>query len=222
MSRVRSGATGIDPVAGIAISILAGGLSARMGRDKARMRLSQSSLLGHVRKMADELGVSVRIIRRDLVSRCGPLGGIYTALKTSGAEAEIFLACDMPFVPVELLRQLVRRSNSGRRAVFTARAGVAGFPFLIPVRALDAVEARIRGRQWSLQALTRGLRAAKIVVPRPRERELFNVNTPEDWRESRAILERQTASQPLRGEIRRRILRKSPLSARRSKVKVRP
>src|SRR4051812_49032994 len=78
------------------ICVLAGGLSSRMGRDKADLRLGGRTLLGFIRAEARGLGLRLRIIRRDLLPRCGPLGGLYTGLKTSRAEAEIFLACDMP------------------------------------------------------------------------------------------------------------------------------
>src|SRR5687768_9364883 len=89
------------------ICILAGGLSTRMGSAKARMRLGRRSLLGHVWRTAEGLGVPVRIIRKDLVPRCGPLGGIYTGLKTSANDAEVFLSCDMPFVTDDLLRKVM-------------------------------------------------------------------------------------------------------------------
>src|SRR5437867_5654697 len=84
------------------ICILAGGLSQRMGRDKSRLRLGSKTLLRLIRIEAGELGLPLRVIRRDLIPRCGPLGGVYTALKTSKAEAELFLACDMPFVSAGL------------------------------------------------------------------------------------------------------------------------
>src|SRR5213594_4238966 len=85
----------------IAVCVLAGGSSSRMGRDKTLLRLGQHTLLRHARLAADGLHLPVRVIRRDLLPRCGPLSGIYTGLKTSHAEAELFLACDMPFVSAE-------------------------------------------------------------------------------------------------------------------------
>src|SRR5688500_2993407 len=75
----------------VEVCILAGGLSTRMGRAKARLRLGNRTLLGWVRRNAAALGLPVRVIRRDLVRRCGPLGGIYSALKTTKAFAVLFL-----------------------------------------------------------------------------------------------------------------------------------
>src|SRR6266487_6092145 len=120
-----------------------------MGRDKARLRLGRRTLLGHVRAQAQKLGLPIRIIRRDLVARCGPLGGVYTALKTSRADAELFLACDMPFVSVGLLARLLSGLGPRQDAVFSALDGPASFPFLVRVRALPIVEKQIRLRRFS-------------------------------------------------------------------------
>src|SRR5215213_7030364 len=95
------------------ICILAGGLSSRMGRDKSKLRLGGKTLLSHVRKTAGTLDLPVRVVRRDLVPRCGPMGGIYTALKTTSAEAVLFLACDMPQISSALLKKLLQQSKNG-------------------------------------------------------------------------------------------------------------
>src|SRR5689334_13117942 len=91
------------------ICILAGGLSRRMGLDKSRLKLGRRTLLGHIRAEAKRTGLPVRVIRRDCVPRCGPLGGIFTALKSTRAEWVLFLACDMPFVSGELMKWLLAR-----------------------------------------------------------------------------------------------------------------
>src|SRR2546430_17716334 len=94
----------------IEICLLAGGQSRRMGRDKSRLKLGRRTLLGHIRAEAKTLGLPVRVIRRDLVPRCGPLGGIYTALKSTRADGVLFLACDMPFVRAALLKTQIGRA----------------------------------------------------------------------------------------------------------------
>ena len=163
----------------VSVSILAGGRSARMGRDKSLLRLGGRTLLGHARALAKELNLPVRVIRRDLVPRCGPLGGIFTALKTSRANAELFLACDMPFVSAELLRRLLAALKT-RRAAFTVANGVAGFPFGLRAECLPIVEKQIRAREFSLQSLARVLRAARVSPLRGHRNALLNVNTPQD------------------------------------------
>lgn len=179
----------------IAISILAGGRSARMGRDKARLRFGGRSLLGHVRAAAEATGWPVRIIRRDAVARCGPLGGIYTALKTSRAGAELFLACDMPFVSSALLTDLANRLGAKQRAVFATADDRAGFPFLLRAAALPLVEQQIHARQFSIQSLAEVLRARFFRVPKSRAVELVNINTLVDWENVRRLF--QTALGPI-------------------------
>lgn len=165
----------------IEICILAGGQSARMGRDKARLRLGRRTLLGHARATAQSLGLPVRVIRRDLVPRCGPLGGIFTALTTTRAAAVLFLSCDMPFVTPALLRRVIRANqvkNVKQLAVFAASSEGAGFPFLIRREALSRVEKQIQRGRFSLQALARGLHAKRLLLARAAAVQLANLNTP--------------------------------------------
>lgn len=163
------------------ICILAGGLSSRMGRDKSKLRLGGKALLSHIRKTAKTLNLPVRIIRRDLVSRCGPIGGIYTALKTTSAEAVLFLACDMPQVSGGLLEKLWQRSRKGCDSVFIWNRDTAGFPFVLNQRALPAIEKLLADRNFSLQYLARKIRAKKFRPSRACQSDLLNVNTPKEW-----------------------------------------
>src|SRR6185436_18703729 len=61
--------------------VLAGGLSTRMGRDKAQLRWGRQTLLQRAMERAGALGWPVTVIRQDRVPRRGPLGGIDTAFR---------------------------------------------------------------------------------------------------------------------------------------------
>jgi molybdopterin-guanine dinucleotide biosynthesis protein A len=163
-----------------------------MGRDKSRLRLGTTTMLGHIRKTARATGLPVRIIRRDCVPKCGPLSGIYTALKTTNADAILFLACDMPLVSTELIQLIiqlqphVRRSHS--RALFVRSRGRAGFPFILPLEAAKTVDRQIQLGDYSLQALAKAVRATISPITRSWSERLFNVNTPRDWTAAHAKL----------------------------------
>jgi len=185
-----------------AVSILAGGRSSRMGRDKSRLRIGRRTMLAHAKQAAKALGLPVRVIRRDIVPRCGPLGGVLTALKTSRAERELFLACDMPFVSVTLLRNVLRSLVGSRQAAFTCTDGLAGFPFAMRVECAPMVEAQIAAKEFSLQALARTLRAALVSPPKGGRGETFNVNSAAELAAARAVNSRRdtqsTAGRPRR------------------------
>jgi len=105
---------------GVCGYVLAGGLSSRMGSDKAEMQLGGLTLLeiavGKLRQICGEVVVvgrrefvpaGVRVIP-DLRPGCGPMGGIEAALSDAGSGRAMFLPVDMPLVPADLLGRMAR------------------------------------------------------------------------------------------------------------------
>ena len=144
-------------------------------------------MLGQIRATARATGLPVRVIRRDIVPRCGPLGGIYTALQTTRKEAVLFLACDAPFVSVQLLDRLVQKFQAARGAWFIAHRGRVGFPFLLPTRCLRVVARQLERGEFSLQSLAVEVKAKRFSLPRSLSLQLQNVNTPEEWECARRL-----------------------------------
>jgi molybdopterin-guanine dinucleotide biosynthesis protein A len=159
-----------------------------MGRDKSKLRLGSRSLLQHVQEVADALALPVRIILKDKVARCGPVGGIYTGLITSEHDAELFLACDMPFVATRSLRTFVSfYRKSGGPAFASGR--LVGFPCIIPTGASATVMECISAGGLSLQGLARKLGASYLRGGSVRS--LTNLNTPADLQRARMLLSLQ-------------------------------
>jgi molybdopterin-guanine dinucleotide biosynthesis protein A len=100
---------------------LAGGQSRRMGQDKAALAIGGQPLLARVVARLQMVTPQVRVIGAveraalvpgvpvvpDLRPGCGPLGGIYTALRTTSAPYVLVVGCDMPFLNAALLRHLL-------------------------------------------------------------------------------------------------------------------
>lgn len=172
----------LRPSSSVEICILAGGLSQRIGRDKSRLRLGRRTLLGQIRTEAKKLGLPVRVIRRDAVPRCGPLGGVYTALKTARADAVMLLACDMPFITAPLLHAVRRRFGDGSKDLFVCLDSRVGFPFLIRHDALTTVTDLIEQEKFSLHELARALKAKTLRAPAGWRPQLRNINTPAEWK----------------------------------------
>lgn len=109
---------------GISGFVLAGGKSTRLGQDKALLpwaihdgqvvtlldhaiaRLRQVCSIVRVCASRDDL-TDYEPLVRDAARGAGPLGGIVAALEQSQSEWNVFLAVDLPFVPVELLQAIV-------------------------------------------------------------------------------------------------------------------
>ena len=174
-----AGSGGCDAV------ILAGGKSRRMGRDKRTLRVGNRTFLSHTKAALSEAGWKARVVAKDLKPGLGPLGGIATALRKTTHSRVLFVGCDMPFLSGELLRQFFDEAVSGAGSIFTRHAKGMGFPFLLHRDDLKIVEQQIAKGALSLQRLAQRL-AAREWEPSVRiERQLFNINTPDDFAEAK-------------------------------------
>lgn len=166
--------------------ILAGGLSERMGMDKAALELGEISMMDRVRREVESAGLACSLVREDTVARCGPIGGVMTAFERWPETILVFLSCDMPFVSRELITRLVAVARV-RGNVFLWHDGRAGFPFALTRLSLETVRRRHAEGAYSLQGLAREPGCERLESAAP-ERELFNVNTPADMVRARSML----------------------------------
>jgi molybdopterin-guanine dinucleotide biosynthesis protein A len=99
--------------------VLAGGLSRRMGQDKALLRIKGQSLLeialgklpgARIAAARSDLSSYAAIVP-DLHPGCGPLSGIEAALAASAAPLNLFLPVDLPLLPARFLAWMVRRAE---------------------------------------------------------------------------------------------------------------
>lgn len=100
--------------------ILAGGESKRMGRDKANILLGEQTLLQHVisgmQQIFPEVIVSVRKHRAEVTANqiydssdhAGPLAGLVASLNHINTPWAFVVACDMPFINPNMIKQLAK------------------------------------------------------------------------------------------------------------------
>lgn len=103
--------------------ILAGGKSTRMdGNDKGLLLLHQKPLYQHVidriKSHVDTIMINCNrhiqqyqkagyfVFSDDLAGFCGPLSGIYSGLLRSKTDWNLFVSCDTPFLPDDLIDRL--------------------------------------------------------------------------------------------------------------------
>ena len=185
--------------------VLTGGKSSRMGSDKGLMPFDRKPLVLHALETLEEVAGQVMISANDAVYRqfshpvvpdvvhdIGPMGGIYSCLLQSATEFNIFLPCDMPFVPSDLFVLLLQH--------------IGDYPCAVPVHEgnkpepLCAVYRKscmkrcefIEGCYKVLDALARlGYAAVKIdeTTPFYGNHLFFNLNTLPDYHHALQYIE---------------------------------
>ena len=174
--------------------VLAGGRSSRMGRDKALLRHWGVPLVVRTAAAVMEAAGSVTILGDptvyghfgwpalpDAAPGLGPMGGLLTALEHTRSEWNLLVACDMPEVSPDLLRELLQKTSRARgRCVAPVLEG--GFEPLCAVykrSALPEVRAAIAAGRLAMRDL---LPLLNVVPVAGLDAACFrNVNTPEDW-----------------------------------------
>ena len=116
--------------------LLAGGKSRRLGRDKALENLggeriidrvisrvaqccSELIVVGDRPERSLELNLPEEIMFvHDTFEDSGSLGGLYTGLSKSSSDWSLVVACDMPFLSVDLLNDMKNKALSSQSHVF--------------------------------------------------------------------------------------------------------
>ena len=181
--------------------VLAGGKSARMGQDKALLRLGGKPLVlrateilrpfvGEVTLVApagryEDLGLAVIA---DQWPDQGPLAAVCTGLLSSHAEWNIFLACDLPLLSRHFLQLLVQRVRATRSDAVVPRTEDGWQPLCAayhsPCQTAFARALHEGGRSIIkvLQEIpVEVITSDEMVSAGVSEEELTNMNTPEDW-----------------------------------------
>ena len=191
----------------IAMLLLMGGKSSRMGQNKAMLTYKGKTFW---EKIIEEMQCCGKVylsvdckahapcetypIIEDQYASIGPLGGIYTALLEISEEYVFVCACDTPQIDRKLIEKLcvyVTEQWDGvmiedEKGRCYATAGIYS------KKMLRTMEQMIRSKNYRLQSL---IRQSKICYIRLEdlglgEEVLFNVNTPEEYKQICLSVER--------------------------------
>ena len=196
-----------DAVTGI---VLAGGMSRRLGRDKAVETIEGQSLISRVldslSPVAQELVVVVNnhereeeltlpdsvVVAVDIYPDTGSLGGIFTGLSASSNHWGFVVACDMPFLNLELLEYLLSQRGGHDIVVPVIDHRPEPTHAAYSKVCLPAIETRLRAKDLKIAKFFDDVRA-KYVSQRnvedldPGGLSFFNVNTEEDLTRARML-----------------------------------
>lgn len=173
-------------------AVLAGGISSRLGRNKALLPLQGTSLIEKVirelRSCVDEVSIitnSPDEYKRfgcpccgDVLPGGGPLSGIHAALTHSAAEYVLVVSCDMPLVSRDLFQELIREL-AGHDIVIFKHKHFEPLCALYRRSCLPALEDLIAHSEYRIIDLFPTLR---VKVLRIASQALFqNINTDADY-----------------------------------------
>ena len=190
--------------------VLAGGQSRRLGRDKAVELVGGQPLIrrviGRIVDVSDEVVVVVadeargkvlalddgHRIALDLYPGKGSLGGIFSGLCAARAEWSIVVACDMPFLNLDLLSFMLTLRKDADAVVPVLEGRPEPTHAIYSKRCLPYIEPRLKADDLKIARFFEEVRVkyvpeADIARFDPDHLSFFNVNTPSDLDQALAL-----------------------------------
>ena len=195
----------------ISAIVLAGGRGKRLGRDKATVELGGETLLQRVVRLVSQLSDDViAVVRADqqrqldrqvdgarTVSDAQPYVGVLAGIASGMAAARhdwcLVVACDMPFINLDLLRYMISLRQGYDAVVPRLEVGLEPLLALYYKRCLPALWRALRARERRVVSFYRSLRvryvqATEIRLFDPTGRSFDNINLPEELARAREWL----------------------------------
>ena len=173
-----------------------------MGRDKALLPWQGADLLDHAVARLRAVTPDVRIlcgarprygerglpVERDLVAGAGPLGGVLAGLASAEGRPGLFLAVDLPHVPVALLARLVERADGWDAVVPVSPRGPEPLCALYGPGCQEPIRQRVATGDFKMTAFWPEVRVREVGPAELGElgdpEEMFrNLNMPNDLTE---------------------------------------
>ena len=180
--------------------VLAGGLSSRMGQDKAQLMHKNTDMLSFSKQLLLDSGINQVVVSgnqhqvTDLFDNAGPVGGIYSVIERYQPKALLILPIDLPLMTSNALMQLRLKGELSDKACFFEDHPIPLYLpnngylalFLAQVFAHDQPQNLAKARSVksgpSVNSLIKQVPHLKLRLDTPKI--LLNTNTPEQWRQA--------------------------------------
>lgn len=170
--------------------ILAGGHSSRFGSNKALARINGKSFIEQCALTLRPFCKSVSISGRkkeyahlnmeqipDLISDIGPLGGLYSCLKASDTDMNLFLTCDMPYLTSEIIRPLTNTDTEREACIYIENnINAHPFPGIYNKSILPVIEEQILNNDFRLKSLLSKIQVESIIIDQVFKTNFSNIN----------------------------------------------
>lgn len=176
--------------------ILAGGQSKRMGTDKGLLKLNGKPFIKHICEALQPIVGSDIIISssnkeydglgytrvEDIIENKGPVGGLYSALKSSKTKLNLVLSVDVPLVSSELLEWVIENHDETFMVTQTAVGDKTSPLVAVYDRSMRIVcGEHMAGNQLKLQKMVEDVKHQTIVIPEEWGNQVQNINTQEEY-----------------------------------------
>jgi FdhD protein len=185
---------------GVTAVILAGGNSTRMKSNKALLPYSGELFIERIHRQLSALFPEVILVTNtpeyysflpcrmvpDEFPGLGSLAGIHAGLKHSKTEHIFVVACDMPYLNSELIRQMIAKTSGSDVVIPESDGGLEPLHAMYSKNCLPAMEDALKSGirkivdcfDWSKVSV---LSKSEIAVVDPEFLSFRNINTPEEY-----------------------------------------
>ena len=210
---MQSGAGRVGKGAALDVSaiVLAGGMSRRLGRNKAIEPIDGQPLITRVIDRLSHLTQQTVVVVNDdervyvlplpdsakvavdAYPDKGSLGGIFTGLSAAEAEWAIVVACDMPFLNPDLFRHMLALRDGSDAVVPVLEGRPEPTHALYSKACLPHIEGKLKADDLKIarffeQVRVRFLPQKEIDTLDPRHLSFFNINTQQDLDHALALV----------------------------------
>ena len=193
--------------------VLAGGMSSRMGQDKALLLHQQQTMLAFSQQVLHDAGIEDVVISgqqhglADQIQHLGPMGGIYSVYQQYKPQAMLVIPVDLPLLTSEIIQELKLAGQLSNKACYYQDNFL---PLYLPINALVrqyfqqqfarlgveaklAIEAQLSAKTHSAKhnKTTKGPSIGSLtraipsqVLKLSNKNGLFNANTPTQWQQA--------------------------------------
>ena len=189
----------------LTIVLQAGGQSTRMGEDKGLMSFDGTTLIEYILRQIIDLADIVFVVSNqpydyeflglpvfmDVRPGIGSLGGLLTAMTYVRTNYALVLACDMPFVNLNLITFMLEQAPNHDVIVpvYGGEQYIEPFRGLYSKTCLPAIErAVVAGKRRAIafhpDVNVRLISQQEVMRFDPGGQTFINVNTPEDYRQA--------------------------------------
>jgi len=173
---------------------LAGGLSSRMGQDKAQLQLAKQTLLSRAVSLLENVNLKQTFVSGqypqyasipDIYPQLGPLGGVHACVEQlyDSFDALFIVPVDMPLLSAVQCELLLNEFIQYPQGVFYQQVT---FPMILPLNHqlkeyLEEALVSPHKIQRSLYRLLKTLKIQSVNFPQQHDFRFQNSNTPQEW-----------------------------------------